>query len=128
MRRLVLIFVCAAFPAMADTPTKPGRIFPGQPSGSRTLTLGGTAQNFMNAEPASSPLSCLIVNPLTATEQGIAGAESIYVNVIGSASATGGGASYVVAPGGSTITGPQTGAVSWVAATTGHLITGYCWQ
>lgn len=74
-------------------------------------------------------MRCFIVNPTTLTEQGIAGAEAIWVNVLGVAVGTaGGGTSFPLEPGQSVTIDPTTNAISWIAATTGHKIAGYCWQ
>lgn len=128
MKRYILAAMLVAAPALADTPVKPGRIFPLAVTGSLTLTTGGTAQNAEAAQSSNDPISCLIKNPLSSTDQGIATAERVYVNAQGTAAAAAGGSSVSLEAGDWMITGPQTGAVSWIAATTGHKIQGWCWQ
>jgi len=126
-----LVFLLLAAPAWADTNVRAGQITPQQPVGAatpRTLAVAGTAQNFQNATPASSPLMCFIKNPISAADQGIGAAENAYVNPAGTATTAGGGSTIPLEPGTWIVTGPQTGAVSWNAATIGHTITGFCWQ
>lgn len=129
---LVLLAPCAAFGQVA---TKQAQIQPMPPVATAccTLTLGGTAQNFQNATSNSgtatqSPVACVIVNPASATDQGIGAAEEIWVNVNGAATTSAGGNSVPIAPGGNIMVWPATNAISWNAATTGHKIAGYCWQ
>jgi S-formylglutathione hydrolase FrmB len=93
------------------------------PNGSLTLAAGGTAQLFQSA---GSVVGCVVVNPTTATEQGIGAAEVIWVNVVGTAVQLAGGTSIPVEAGSSLSIGPTSKAISWIAATTGHLIAGYC--
>lgn len=137
LRLVLTALLCgAALPAVAQvTQTKNAQVFPLAPVATAccTLTTGGTAQNFQNATSnsgtgAQSPVSCLIVNPATATDQNIATAEEIWVNVLGAATQTAGATSIPVAAGQSITLAPATSAISWNAATTGHKITGYCWQ
>lgn len=90
---------------------------------SLSLTLGGTAQNAIASNAARK--ACTIQNPLTSTDQGIATAESLYVNFGGAAAAA--STSFVVLPGQSISCAPSgntviTAAVSVVAATTAHKI------
>jgi hypothetical protein len=117
MKRILLTLglVCAAWPAAAtNTPA----------TGSLTLASAGVAQNFQNAGVS---VFCVIKNPATATEQGIGTAEAIWVNVTGTAVAGGGGASISLEPDESQTVGWTGGlAISWVAATAGHKIEGYC--
>jgi hypothetical protein len=140
MRRLLLAaLLCAgSFAAFAQTATKQAQIYPIAPVATAccTLTAGGTAQPFQNATNASgsgyastqTPVACLIVNPTTANEQGIAAAEAIWYNVVGTAAVAAGGQSIPLEAGANVIVYPATNAVSWIAATTGHKIAGYCWQ
>src|SRR5579859_7862147 len=66
---------------------------PKVPTGNLTLAAGGTAQAF---QVAGAIVGCVIVNPTTATEQGISAAETIWVNLTGTAAAAAGGASIPV--------------------------------
>lgn len=130
MIRVLLLFLALVWPASADTNVKPGQIFP--PAGTiptLTLTLGGTAQTLVAAQPASSPISCMFKNPGDATDQGIATAEKAYIRMDGTAAtAAGGTASMTLDPGDVLTTGPQVKVISWIAATTGHKLEGFCWQ
>ena len=138
MYRLILAvaLACAALPAFAQTVTKNAQILPLAPVATAccTLATGGTAQNFQNATSNSatatqSPGSCLIVNGLTAADQGgIGAAEAIWVNVLGAATTSAGGTSVPIQAGGNMVIYPATNAISWNAATTWHKISGYCWQ
>lgn len=91
--------------------------------GSLTLAVTNTAQNAQAAN--STPLTVTVVNPFTATEQGIANAESIWVNPTGAAAQVSGGASIPLEPGQSITFVKTVQAVSWVAVTAGHKICGY---
>jgi len=113
-----LLAALIATPAMAQKNYQPVA-----PSGSLTLGAGGTAQLF---QAAGSFLGCVVVNPTTATEQGISTAEVIWVNVVGTAVQSAGSTSIPVEAGSSLSIGPTSKAISWIAATTGHLIAGYC--
>lgn len=90
---------------------------------SLSLTTGGTAQNAIASNATRK--GCTIQNPATATDQGIATAENIYVNFGGTAAAA--STSFELTPGQSISCSPLgigtiTSAVSVVAATTGHKI------
>lgn len=90
-----------------------------------SLTLGGTAQNIMASNATRK--GCTIQNPATATDQGIATAENIYVNFGGTAAAA--STSFELVPGQSISCSPLgigtvTSAVSVVGATTNHKIIG----
>lgn len=128
MKRLLALALVLCGPALADTNVRPGIIFPGAGTVTPTLSSGGVAQALVAAQPNSSPLTCLFKNPLSAADQGIAAAEAAYINVVGTAVAAGGGNSIVLQPGETLTTGPQTGAISWIAATTSHKLMGVCWQ
>lgn len=128
MRRFLLAALLFAGPALADTNVKPGTIFPRAATGTLTLATGGTAQDLSTVRTAGDAISCLVKNPLTATDQGIASAERVWINFLTTATATSGAGSIPLEPGDWIIVGPQTGAVSWIAATTGHKISGVCWQ
>jgi hypothetical protein len=134
----VWAFLCiVSYGAFAQTSTRQAQIYPIAPVATAccTLTTGGTAQNFQNATNAGgsgfastqTPVACLIVNPTTTAEQGVT-AEVIWYNVIGVAAASAGGQSVPVEAGQSVVIYPSPNAISWIAATTGHKISGYCWQ
>lgn len=86
------------------------------------LTLGGTAQTLMAAN--TSRKRFYIQNPCTATGQGIAAVESIYVSFTGSAAVNNGTSIEILACGSyESDAGPiSTQAISVNAATTGHKI------
>ena len=96
---------------------------PRAPTGNLTLVAGGTAQNFQNA---GNYVACVVTNPTTAAEQGIGAAEAIWVNAVTAASASAGATSIPVEAGQSMTFGPTLQAISWIAATTGHKVSGYC--
>jgi len=86
------------------------------------LTLGGTAQTLMAAN--TSRKRFYIQNPCTATGQGIAAVESIYISFTGSAAVNNGTSIEILACGSyESDAGPiSTQAISVNAATTGHKI------
>lgn len=96
---------------------------PRAPTGNLTLSSGGTAQLF---QAGGNYVACVIVNPATASEQGIATAEAIWVDVVTTAAASAGSTHISIEAGSSLSIGPTQRAISWVAATAGHLIEGYC--
>lgn len=99
----------------------PPILTPSAPSGSMTLTTGGTAQNIFATNEIVH--GCLISNPLSATDQGISVAENIYVSFITTAVSGGAVATTPLYPGQSLpCPGGLTTAISWIAATTGHKI------
>ncbi len=124
---VLLLLLMASFGASADTAVKPGQIFPGAGTLSLTLSAGGVAQTLMAAQPASSPIACMFRNPDTTADQGVT-AEIAYINTVGTAVASQAGASITLNPGDAIVTGPQTRAISWIAATTGHKLQAWCWQ
>ena len=66
--------------------------------------------------------------PVSATDQGIATAESIYVNPVTAAGTVGNGSNLQLYPGQQwTSPGPLTGDVSVMAATNGHKFTIWTW-
>lgn len=89
------------------------------PSGSSTLTSAGVAQNIFAASEAVH--GCGIQNPRTS-------AESIWVSFVTTAQASYGNTSIEVTSG-SSISCPSglTNAVSWNAASSGHVISAYRW-
>jgi hypothetical protein len=96
------------------------------PSGALTLASGATAQTLFNANEVIN--GCAIINPLTATEQGIGAAESITISFITTAVA-GGGRPTSILEAGQAIACPQglTQPVSWIATTTSHAINVVKW-
>jgi len=100
----------------------PGTVTPVAPSGALTLAAGGVSQALTSAASFSNGL--IIENPLTATQQGIAAAESIFVNITGGAAVlTSGATSLELFPGDvMTITTGFTTAINWNATTIGHKI------
>lgn len=88
------------------------------------VTTGTTA-----VTPMSGPYNgCYIVNPLTATDQGIMAAEPLYVNPVVAATTTGNGTNTAIAPGQAwNCPVGGTGAISVNAATTGHKFTVVRW-
>lgn len=135
MIRWVFAFLILCSPAWAQTAVKDSQVNPTPPIATAccTLTTGGVAQNFQNATSNSgqalqSPVQCVLVNPATATEQGIATAEEIWVSVFGAAVLSAGSTSIAIEAGDNIRFLPATNAISWNAATTGHKVSGYCWQ
>lgn len=118
----IIAILKAIWTAVTGTLTfKTASVTPAAPSGSLTLTTGGTAQALAST---GSVLRMLIVNnPSTASLQGIVTAESVFVNVVSTATNTAGGQSIEILPGEkwSFNLGILT-AVSWNAPTTGHKI------
>ena len=95
-----------------------------------TLVAGGTAQNVFAAGEVVH--GCAIVNPTTATDEGVGAAEEIWVDFTGQPAQTATGSASptsVPVPAGYGIncpTGSTTG-VSWNAATTSHRVSAYRW-
>jgi len=107
-------YISAASPLPVTTVTSGGSVTPSAPSGSLTLTLGGTAQNLFTAGEVVH--GCTIQNPATATEK-------IKVNFFTTAVTTDGTTSIELTPGQSIGCGFGIAtAVSWIAATTSHTI------
>jgi hypothetical protein len=92
-----------------------GSITPVAPSGSLTLTSGGTSQTLFTAGEVAH--GCTIQNPSTATE-------AIFVDFTGAAAVTTSGGTSIQVPIGSSIPcgAGITTAVKWIAATTSHAI------
>jgi hypothetical protein len=88
------------------------------------IVTGGTA-----LVAVTGPVrGCYITNPTSLTDQGIAGAENLYVNPVATATTTGNGTTLTLVPGQSFFCIPgQTTNVSVVAATTGHAFTVVKW-
>ncbi len=101
-----------------------GSTIPAAFSGSYTIGSGGTAQTLAAAGEITT--GCLIKNPLTATQQNIMTAESVFINFNTTATAAAGGTSVELAAGDSiACPGKTLLAVSIIAATTGHRIEGF---
>lgn len=121
MRKLLLAAVaCAAFalPAAAQVSVTP------RAGDTVTIVTGGTAVTVV-----SGPMNgCYIVNPLSATDQGIAAAEAVYINPVGTATTTGNGSNTAVQPGQTYNCIPASlGPVSANAATSGHKLVVVRW-
>lgn len=95
---------------------------------SYNLAAANTAQNAITIA-SGSIVGGYICNPATATGEGIATAENIYVNPFTTASTTEGNGNTAIVPGQcyTVIPGTKT-SVSWVAATIHHLISGAQYQ
>jgi len=115
---------CQVVDSTHPKPIGPGTVTPTVAGGTLTLTTGGVAST-LSAAPTTAR-SCFIQNPSTNTGQGIATAESIWVNYVTTATAASGGSSFEIVPGGNITTPQTTLAVSWIAATTGHKIGAVC--
>lgn len=87
-----------------------------------TITLGGTSQTLAAANASRNALC--VENPASATSQGIATAESLFVNVGAVAATLNGTTSFEILPGGSgcIVPGGLVDRTLWTinAATTGH--------
>jgi hypothetical protein len=124
----VLIASSSIATVMADNPL-PIVINPYTPAAPATsnagkIATGGTAQNLFTA--AEVVHGCVITNPGNATDQGISTAEEIWVNFVTTATAAANSASIPVAIGQSIpCPGGLTTAVSWIAATSSHVISAY---
>ena len=85
------------------------------------VATGGTSQQLMPSAASLSRRMVLIENPCSATSQGIAAAENLFVNFDGIAASTSNGKSLELAPCGSLLLQPvSTGQITVNAATTGH--------
>lgn len=88
------------------------------------LTAANTAQNLFT--PNEVAHGCVIVNPLTSFDQNVTPAETIWLSFVTTAQATPNSTSLAIYAGQSVgCPGGLTTAVSWIAATTGHLISAY---
>ena len=95
-------------------------------SGAYTIAAGTTAQQLEAASGITN--SCSIVNPSTSTEQGIATAESLFVNFVTTATLLSGGTTIELLPGTGIGCPPRmTTAISVNATTTGHKFDGMRW-
>ena len=104
----------------------PGPLTPSAPNsgGAMMLSQAATAQVLFTAGEVAH--GCLITNPLTAADQGVAGAEEIWVSVAATATQSAATPSIPIPPGASfSCGGGLTSAVSWIAATQGHKISAY---
>lgn len=110
--RGALLCLALSIPALAETVDKSG-----------VVTLGGTAQNAIASN--GSRKGWCIQNPSDATKQGIATAESLWVKIGGTASATSG---TELQPGAQVCNAPEQKdltAVSVYGATTAHAWLGF---
>lgn len=88
------------------------------------VATGTTAVTAVNANAKG----CIIVNPLTATDEGIGAVEPLYVNPATTATTAGNGTTAALAPGQSWVCIPSsTVAVSINATTSGHKATVIAW-
>lgn len=102
-------------------------ITPAAFSGLYAITLGGTAQQLAAASEIAN--GCAIQNPATATLQGIGAAESLFVNVVTTATLLSGGTTIEI-PAGTALNcppGKSTLAISVNAPTSGHKFGGVRW-
>lgn len=84
-----------------------------------TITTGGVAQTVFTAGAVSR--SCFVQNPQTASAQGIATAESLWIDFTGAAASPSSGTSMEILPGVAwPCQPPSFGAVSIYGATTAH--------
>jgi hypothetical protein len=114
--------VNAALPAGTNTIGSLNPLAGTYTSRNLALTTGGTAQNLMASN--ASRRKFYIQNPCTATGQGIAAVESIYISFTGAAGVNNGTSIEILACGSyESDAGPiSTQAISVNAATTGHKI------
>jgi hypothetical protein len=104
----------------------PGLLTPSAPNtgGAMTLAQAATAQVLFGAGEVAH--GCLITNPLSAADQGIAAAEEIWVSVAATAAQSAATTSIPIPPGSSfSCGGGLTSAVSWIATSQGHKISAY---
>ena len=87
------------------------------PGNASQITTGGTP--VIAALPTVTGI--IITNPASATDQGIATAETLYVNPVGAAVLEANGTTFAIPPGGSwTLNFGQTTSTSVNAVTSGH--------
>lgn len=96
------------------------------PTGATASTIAaGGAANILVTGPVKG---CYIVNPVTAADENIAAAETVYLNPVTTATANGRGTNSAIVPGQSFSCVPgQTTNVSGIAATTGHALNVVAW-
>lgn len=88
-----------------------------------TVTTGGTAVTAVT--PTNG---CQVINPLTATDEGIGAVEPLYLNIVTTATTAANGSTVALAPGQGFLCVPgQTTAVSMNAATSGHKASVFKW-
>lgn len=88
------------------------------------VATGGSAVTAINANAKG----CIIVNPLTATDEGIGAVEPLYVNPVTTATTAGNGTTAALAPGQSWVCIPSsTAPVTINATTSGHKATVIAW-
>jgi len=96
-------------------------------SGTYAILIGGTAQILFSSGEVDN--GAIIFNPQTAAQQNIATAESIWYDITGAIAVMHAGGTSVELFPGQTLPVPRgiVTALSWIAATTGHRISGYKW-
>ena len=125
------VYLCYFNPSQGNPPQPvcAWQATPKAPStaGALTLVAGATAQTLFNANEVLH--GCAIMNPTTATEQGIGAAESITVDFTGKAAVAGGGAAVTILEAGQSVgcAMGNTTSISWIATTTGHKINAWMW-
>lgn len=104
--------------------TEVGQFTPRAVTGSCTLTAGGTGQVLVTSVVNGG----IVYNPLTAVDESVDFAESVWVDITGAQAVVGsGGTSVEVRPGEQFPLTPSTVGVSWAASTTGHKISAVVW-
>lgn len=110
-------------PHVAFAQQPPGTlVVPITPGASLVLQNGNTSQGLWNATNVLH--GAIIQNPLTASQQGIATAESVFVNFASTTAGTNAGAQNIELVPGAILTfpfGTSLGA-AWIATTVGHKI------
>lgn len=87
------LLAAAAVLALA-TPALAQQVTP-RAGGTYSIAIGGTAQSALTGPTQG----CYITNPLSATDQGIAAAENLYVNPVTTAAIPGNNTTVTIAPG-----------------------------
>ena len=101
-------------------PVVPATGTPAAATGRLILMAGNVPQTLLAASP--TPATVVISNPLTPFGQSVATAESAWVDPVGWARPRGGSSSIEIPPGKSLSIGPTISAITWVAASAGHMI------
>lgn len=88
------------------------------------VTAGGTPVTVF----AGNPNGGVITNPASATDQGLGGAENLYVNPVGAAGLAGNGTTFALSPGQSwTVIPSQTTTTTVNAPSSGHKFSAVSW-
>jgi hypothetical protein len=94
------------------------------PGAASLVTTGNNAVTAVAANPNGG----FITNPITAADQGIGAAETLYVNAVTAATLAGNGTTFALAPGQTwTIIPGQTTPTSVNAVTSGHKFSVVSW-